>query len=447
MIKDGIDATSVEGVADSPYLKDDAEPPASSCTRRSRRSRPVVALGRPHAHRVRDGDADRRAGARRGPGPARYRRALLAKHPRHLGVARARRREGGLGHAAAAGPRPRPRGARVVRQLRRAGRGGLGRGRADPRPPRGLRRRLRHRGQPGGRRRADRGRRSPSACRPRCTARSRCKDGRVQQSNFHDYRSLRMNEMPAVEVHIVPSTEKPSGVGEPGVPPHRAGGRERGLRRHRASACGGCRCVSPEEAAMKRTPARRSLAPRVAAAARPAAAPTRARGTEPRRPGRRFETVRKVLQHPRCQNCHIPGDAPLQCDDGRAHGRTSCAARTDTARPACRARPATASRNPPASYGPNMPPGRAELAPAAARARRWSSSASRPAELCAHRSRIRRQNGGKDLAALLEHVDDDKLVLWGWDPGVGRAPGLRAARGVRRGFRTWVAAGAPCPVP
>jgi isoquinoline 1-oxidoreductase subunit beta len=45
------------------------------------------------------------------------------------------------------------------------------------------------------------------------------KDGRVEQSNFHDYRPLRINEMPRVEVHIVPSSEKPTGVGEPGVPP------------------------------------------------------------------------------------------------------------------------------------------------------------------------------------------------------------------------------------
>jgi isoquinoline 1-oxidoreductase beta subunit len=43
--------------------------------------------------------------------------------------------------------------------------------------------------------------------------------GRVQQSNFHDYPMLRMNEAPLVEVYIVPSTEKPTGVGEPGVPP------------------------------------------------------------------------------------------------------------------------------------------------------------------------------------------------------------------------------------
>jgi len=45
------------------------------------------------------------------------------------------------------------------------------------------------------------------------------KDGAVEQSNFHDYRCLRMSEMPVVEVHIIPSTAAPTGVGEPGVPP------------------------------------------------------------------------------------------------------------------------------------------------------------------------------------------------------------------------------------
>src|SRR5438132_402044 len=43
--------------------------------------------------------------------------------------------------------------------------------------------------------------------------------GRVQQSNFHDYRMLRLAEMPVVEVHIVPSTDAQGGVGEPGTPP------------------------------------------------------------------------------------------------------------------------------------------------------------------------------------------------------------------------------------
>lgn len=45
------------------------------------------------------------------------------------------------------------------------------------------------------------------------------KDGRVEQNNFNNYRVLRMNEMPKVEVHIVPSTAPPTGVGEPGVAP------------------------------------------------------------------------------------------------------------------------------------------------------------------------------------------------------------------------------------
>lgn len=43
--------------------------------------------------------------------------------------------------------------------------------------------------------------------------------GAVTQSNFHDYRSLRISEMPNVETEIIPSTAPPTGVGEPGVPP------------------------------------------------------------------------------------------------------------------------------------------------------------------------------------------------------------------------------------
>jgi isoquinoline 1-oxidoreductase subunit beta len=45
------------------------------------------------------------------------------------------------------------------------------------------------------------------------------KNGRVQQTNFHDYQMLRMFESPEIEVFIVPSEQNPTGVGEPGVPP------------------------------------------------------------------------------------------------------------------------------------------------------------------------------------------------------------------------------------
>jgi isoquinoline 1-oxidoreductase subunit beta len=43
-------------------------------------------------------------------------------------------------------------------------------------------------------------------------------EGKVEQGNFDDYPALRINEMPAIEVHILPSQNKPSGVGEPGTP-------------------------------------------------------------------------------------------------------------------------------------------------------------------------------------------------------------------------------------
>ena len=45
------------------------------------------------------------------------------------------------------------------------------------------------------------------------------KDGKIEQSNFHNYPVLRLNEMPKIEVHIVSSTDKMGGCGEPGTPP------------------------------------------------------------------------------------------------------------------------------------------------------------------------------------------------------------------------------------
>ena len=45
------------------------------------------------------------------------------------------------------------------------------------------------------------------------------KDGVVEQSNFHDYPMLRISEMPRIEVHLIESSNAPTGAGEPGVPP------------------------------------------------------------------------------------------------------------------------------------------------------------------------------------------------------------------------------------
>jgi hypothetical protein len=66
------------------------------------------------------------------------------------------------------------------------------------------------------------------------------------------------------------------------------------------------------------------------------------------------------------------------------------------------------------------------------------------ADLCAH-LKDTKGNGGKDLAALLDHVSHDKLVLWGWDPGVGRAQVSIPHDEFVAAFKTWTDAGAPCP--
>ncbi len=63
--------------------------------------------------------------------------------------------------------------------------------------------------------------------------------GRVVEGNFDGYEVLRIEEMPQVEVHIVPSTAKPTGVGEPGVPPIARQSPTPGIRR-RASVCACC---------------------------------------------------------------------------------------------------------------------------------------------------------------------------------------------------------------
>ena len=83
------------------------------------------------------------------------------------------------------------------------------------------------------------------------------KDGRVEQSNFNDYRALRINEMPAIEVHIVKNSEAPGGMGEPGTSAPSAGRHQRDFRRDRACACASCRST---RASSRPSPASTALA-------------------------------------------------------------------------------------------------------------------------------------------------------------------------------------------
>src|SRR5712664_2129109 len=119
-----------------------------------------------------------------------------------------------------------------------------------------------------------------------------------------------------------------------------------------------------------------------------------------------FETVRAVLQSPRCVTCH-----------GQA--------------------------NRPASYGGHMPPGVStgwRLPPPEHKMvfADLSSSA-----LC-EQLKDPRRNGGKTLAELVHHVSSDPLVLWAWSPGYGRAPVPVPHAEFVRAVRAWVDAGGAC---
>ena len=220
LAKDGIDVTSVEGASTLPY----AIPHLAVELHTTKLPVPVLwwrSVGSTHTAYSTETFIDELAAAA-GKDPVEFRRALLAKHPRHLAVLELAAQKADWTRPLAAGKagEKRARGVAVhesfgtvVAQVaevtvtgnafrvdrvvcavhcgiavnpdivRAQMEGGIGFGLS-------------------------------AAPHSKITL----KDGMVEQSNFHEYPLLRINEMPAIDVHIVPSNDKPTGVGEPGVP-------------------------------------------------------------------------------------------------------------------------------------------------------------------------------------------------------------------------------------
>jgi hypothetical protein len=153
-----------------------------------------------------------------------------------------------------------------------------------------------------------------------------------------------------------------------------------------------------------------------------------------------FLDVYRVLMHPRCMNCHPAGDAPLQGDDSHVHLQNVKRGEDGKGKYALKCASCHQDVNLP---GENMPPGNPT----------WHLpkkdtplvfQGKSPREL-ADQLKDPRRNGGKTLEQLREHVTEDKLVLWGWEPGDGRTkPPLSHAEFARK-FREWVEKGAASP--
>lgn len=149
-----------------------------------------------------------------------------------------------------------------------------------------------------------------------------------------------------------------------------------------------------------------------------------------------FVEAGKVLQHPRCLNCHPDGDRPSQGigyphqppvqrgTDGHGITAMRCTSCHQTA-----------------NFEPGRVPGHPNwhLAPASMA---WQQKSL--AEICAQVKDPAR-NGGHSLSEMVEHMAHDSLVGWAWNPGVGRepAPGSQASFGAL--VKAWAETGAACP--
>jgi hypothetical protein len=153
-----------------------------------------------------------------------------------------------------------------------------------------------------------------------------------------------------------------------------------------------------------------------------------------------FADVARVLQSPRCRNCHPAGDRPLQGDVPRPHAMNISRASIDAGL-RCSACHQTRNveaiglfRGPPGAPNWGLPPRETPMV--------FEGKTVRA--LC-EQLRDPTRNGERSLDDLLEHVSHDKLVLWGWSPGGKRTrPPLAHERFVAA-FRTWVASGGACP--
>jgi hypothetical protein len=148
----------------------------------------------------------------------------------------------------------------------------------------------------------------------------------------------------------------------------------------------------------------------------------------------------RVLTSPRCQNCHPSGDAPLQGDDSHVHLQNVKRGADGLGVTAMRCDTCHQTANLP---GAHMPPGNPKWALPRPELKMVFVGRS-PADLC-RQIKDPKQNGGRSLENLLDHVANDDLVGRGWSPGEGRTlPPLSRPETVAQ-MKIWIAGGAACP--
>ena len=154
-----------------------------------------------------------------------------------------------------------------------------------------------------------------------------------------------------------------------------------------------------------------------------------------------FRDVALVLTSPRCLNCHVSGDHPLQGDDNHVHNmRVKRGPDGKGAVPAMRCANCHQDTNvatphaPPGAPGWRMPSAETPLI--------WQGLTT--AQIC-RAVKDPETNGRFSPERLIEHVSQDHFVAWAWNPGPGRLPPPLSHELFVQRMKEWVSAGRPCP--
>jgi hypothetical protein len=144
-----------------------------------------------------------------------------------------------------------------------------------------------------------------------------------------------------------------------------------------------------------------------------------------------FLEAGKVIAHPRCMNCHPAGDSPTQTERMQPHLPLVVRGADGHGAPGMMC----ATCHHAANYDIAGVPGHADwhLAP---QSMGWQGR-SLP-QIC-EQIKDRARNGGRDMAALVQHMAEDSLVGWAWSP----APAARPRRVRRRSSARWCGPGPP----
>jgi hypothetical protein len=150
-----------------------------------------------------------------------------------------------------------------------------------------------------------------------------------------------------------------------------------------------------------------------------------------------FAEAGKVIESPRCQNCHPVGQRPTQGDDMHAH--LPMVVRGTDDKGAIGMRCTTCHQN--ANFAPAGVPGNPKwhMAPVEMA---WQTKSL--GQIC-EQIKDPKRNGNRSLAQIHEHMAHDDLVGWGWRPGGTRAPAPGTQQQFGALIAAWIKTGAECP--